>query len=103
MRKIAPLIIILTLILICGCQKANKEPDKEGVISMTGTVRFVDLEGGFYGIVADDGNHYDPINLDKKFQVEGMRVRFEAKTRKDVATYHMWGTPIEIIKIEKMK
>ncbi len=71
-------------------------------INGTGTVRFIPIEGGFYGIVGNDGEHYDPINLGKEFQVDGLRVRFEAKKRDDQASFHMWGTLIEIINIERI-
>ena len=71
-------------------------------VSGTGTVTYVDLEGGFYGIIGDDGERYDPINLSQTCQEDGLRVRFNAKIRDDVASTHMWGTMVEITKIEKL-
>lgn len=73
----------------------------ESMVTGTGTVVFNDLEGGFWGIVADDGKRYDPLNLDKEFQVSGLRVRFEAKPRRDVIGFHMWGVAVELVRIEK--
>jgi inhibitor of cysteine peptidase len=73
----------------------------ESTMTGTGTVVFNDLEGGFWGIVADDGKRYDPLNLDKEFQVAGLKVRFEAKPRRDVVGFHMWGVAVELIRIEK--
>ncbi|MBI4101636.1 MAG: hypothetical protein HY443_01580 [Candidatus Nealsonbacteria bacterium] len=70
-------------------------------ISGIGTVRFVDLERGFYGIEGDDGKKYDPINLAPEFQQNGLRVEISAKERKDVASIHMWGTIVEIVKIKR--
>jgi len=67
-----------------------------------GTVVYLDLEGGFYGIVADNGKRYDPINLPKEFQQDGLRVSFEAKIRDDLASFHMWGQLVEIIKINRL-
>ncbi len=78
------------------------EKQSVDIIEEKGVVRFIDLEGGFYGIVSDGDQSYYPINLDPEFQEDGLRVWFEAKIRKDIATIHMWGTPIEIIKIEKI-
>ncbi len=77
--------------------------EDRSIINGTGTVRFNPIEGGFYGIESDTGERYDPINLDKEFQVDGLRVRFEGRKREDMASFHMWGTLIEIIKIEKLK
>ncbi len=64
---------------------------------------YIDLEGGFYGIVSDDGKKYLPINLDKSYKIAGTRVKFTFKERKDIFTIYMWGEPIEILKIEKIK
>jgi hypothetical protein len=73
----------------------------EGNTSGTGTIRFLSFEGGFYGIVSDDGKHYDPSNLSPEFQVNGLRVKFVVSIL-HVATYHMWGVPVWILHIEKL-
>ncbi len=72
-------------------------------IVLKGTVKFINLEGGFYGIVGDDGKNYLPINLSKEFKIDGVRVKFEGKIRNDILTIYMWGEPIEITKIEIIK
>lgn len=69
-------------------------------IVLKGTVKFINLEGGFYGIIGDDGKNYLPINLSQEFKIDGTRVKFEGKIRKDILTIYMWGEPIEITKIE---
>lgn len=76
--------------------------DLDDVVTGTGTIRFLKIEGGFYGIVEDDGEHYDPVNLDAEFQVDGLRVRFEAAVMHDVLTFHMWGTLVSIRTIERL-
>ncbi len=75
---------------------------RENVVTGTGTIIWLDLEGGFWGIIGDDGEHYDPINLDPDFQDEDLRVYFEAKIRTDLASFHMWGKIVEILKIQKL-
>lgn len=72
-------------------------------ISTTGTVRHLDLEGGFWGIVADDGRQFDPMGLDARFQKEGLRVRFEATPETDMMSTRMWGTMVRITRIEIVK
>jgi len=91
------LLVALTITTLGGCGGGA------GSVSGTGTVKFVGLEGGFYGIVGDDGKHYDPINLEQTYQKDGLRVRFQAKIREDIASIHMWGTIVEITKIEILK
>ena len=71
-------------------------------IVLTGTVTYIDIEGGFYGIIGDNGKHYDPINLGQSYAQKGLKIRFQAKIRSDLASFHMWGDIIEIIKMEKL-
>jgi hypothetical protein len=78
----------------------NVNVEGENVISGTGTVVYVRLEGGFYGIIGNDGKRYYPLNLPEEYRVDGLTVRFEGVLRSDVATFHMWGTPIELRNIE---
>ena len=66
----------------------------------SGTVTYIDLEGGFYGIIGDNQENYDPINLPDEFQQEGLRITFTAKYRDDLASIHMWGRIIEILQIQ---
>ena len=65
-----------------------------------GTVTYQNLEGGFYGILGDDGKKYDPLNLDSKYRKDGLRVAFDAVAAKDVATTRMWGTPVNLDQVE---
>ena len=69
---------------------------KEDTIETTGTVTWVPLEGGFWGIIADDGTQYDPLNLPAKYAKDGFRIRFSAIEEADIASFHMWGTPVTI-------
>lgn len=92
-------VVLLALCVHSGCIfDSGPEPDIRG----TGTVRFIGIEGGFYGIIADDGRRYDPMHLDKAFQEDGLKVRFEGNIRDDLASFHMWGVLIELTKIERL-
>ncbi|MFH0914254.1 MAG: hypothetical protein V1849_03075 [Chloroflexota bacterium] len=95
------LYLVAVLVVVVGLVGCGKGGGSEDMVSGTGTVKFISLEGGFYGIVGDDGQNYDPLNLAKEFQQDGLRVRFEGR-KKDVATIRMWGTPVEITRIEKL-
>lgn len=91
------LLILLCLAIFSGCGSRDKYVEGWGII------KYVSLEGGFYGIVADDGEHYDPVNLSSEFEVDGLRVYFKGKIRDNLASYRMWGTLIEIIDIRKQR
>jgi len=69
----------------------------ESTIETMGTVVFVGLNGGFFGILGDDGKRYEPINLPSDCEVVGLRVWFKARILQ--WTMHVWGIPIEIIEI----
>lgn len=75
----------------------------DGIIRATGIIQFQDLEGGFWGIVADDGRKFDAMNLEPSFKKEGLRVRFEAKPETEMMSTRMWGTMITLTHIEVVK
>ncbi len=64
-----------------------------------GRVQFLNLEGGFYGIITDSGNKILPLNLAKEFAQNGAVVRIKGKV-KNVLTIQQWGTPFTITEIE---
>jgi len=66
--------------------------------NIIGTIVYNDFEGGFYGIVGDDGNHYDPINLPEYLEVQNLRVRFSGLYT-GYGSFHMWGRSINITEI----
>jgi len=100
-RRLLILYIAISIIVILGTVLPFALP-REDTISGTGTVTFVDLEGGFYGIIADGGIQYDPTNLDRNFEQDKLRVNFEGRIRSDVVNTHQWGTILELTKIEKL-
>ena len=74
----------------------------EGIVAGTGTIKFIDLEGGFYAIVSDDGEKYDPLDLASEFHVNGLRVYFKVKILRGIGTFHMWGKPVSVLNIQKI-
>jgi hypothetical protein len=91
----AILAIAAVSLLALGCgQKTIPE-----TISFTGQIVYVDLEGGFWGIIADSRTPYEPLNLPKDYQNEGQRVAVTARICHDCVSIHMWGEIIEILEI----
>lgn len=83
-------VVFLTGILIYPALQENN-------LSVTGTVKFNDLEGGFWGITADDNKNYDPVNLPIELQKDGLRAEFKLKIAENQAGTHMWGTIVEVV------
>ena len=86
-------------------KKENSQPvNNDGKIrNMKGTVVYHELEGGFWGIVADNGKKYNPINLDEEFQQDSLRVRFDANLKEGMVGIHMWGMYVELKNIKKLE
>lgn len=97
MRALGGLLLLGTLIAACAGPGRGGSATSEG----RGTVRYIDLEGGFYGIESDDGARLDPVNLPEEFRVDGARVRYWAVPAEGRASIHMWGTLVEIVEIRK--
>jgi inhibitor of cysteine peptidase len=121
------LIVITTLFFLTfaycneeGTQKESSKTDKEvvskentkeedppsvnpDIITLTGTIVFKDIEGGFYGIIGDDGKNYEPSNLSDEFKKDGLKVKFTARLHTDWASISMFGTIIELLDIESIE
>ncbi len=72
------------------------------IIKGTGKVKFVDLEGGFYGIITEDGHKLLPLNLPDGLKREGTEIWFEAEVEKGAVSTAMWGIPVKLRRVEKM-
>jgi hypothetical protein len=98
---------------------------QQDFVCTTGTLVFVQVEGGFMGILGDDGHHYDPVNLMEflgrlgptekldhnvvpssfladHLDTSGGRIWFRAKIVKDAISYHMWGTIVSLIQFASL-
>ncbi|HHP7239678.1 hypothetical protein [Longibacter sp.] len=116
MRPILTLILGLTLAAgLAGCSASDHAPEtaadsldsvqqSDQIVTGTGTISFVDIEGGFFAIQSDDGAKYDPTgSLDEDFQTDGLRVRFSLQPKEGVMTTRMWGTPVDVQGIERIE
>jgi inhibitor of cysteine peptidase len=73
-------------------------PDVEPMI-ISGRISYQEIEGGFWGIIGNDGSKYYPIDgLPKAFQKEGFRVRAELEVAHMIGTT-MWGQYVKISSI----
>ena len=68
-----------------------------------GTIKYFNLEGGFYGLITENGNRYLPLNLAKEFHQNGAVVKFTGKAEPGMMTIQQWGTPFTITDIKLIK
>lgn len=97
-KRLLPALLLLTGLACHNAPDLTEPPAPE--LRLEATVTYVPLEGGFYGLVTDDGARYLPLNLDDAFRRDGLRVRAEG-TVADVATIQMWGTPVRLTAIAR--
>lgn len=111
------LVSLIAMYMLIGCNSTdaksasveNAEPKivesttKEQVSMIHGTVRFMNLEGGFYGIMTKDGRRLLPMNLKKEFRQDGAIIKFTGDIVKGVMTIQQWGTPFKLEQVELVK
>ncbi|MFA5516224.1 MAG: hypothetical protein WDA20_08045 [Desulfuromonadales bacterium] len=96
------------LFLLTGCRAAalsdagGTVTDGSERIEFVGRIVHVSLEGGFFGIIADNGGKYDPVALPEAFRRDDLRVNVEARRLPSSVGFHMWGEKIEIIAIKPL-
>jgi hypothetical protein len=72
-------------------------------LSFTARVQYMNLEGGFFGLVSKEGKHWLPMNLKKEFQQHGAIIKVTGSALNDIMTIQQWGTPFSITHIELIK
>ena len=68
-----------------------------------GAIKYLPMEGGFYGIITKDGHKYLPMNLAAEYRQNGAIIKFKGKLLKDLNTIQQWGTPFKISEIKLIK
>lgn len=81
-----------------GTPLGASRPNAEGYFEFVGHVVYNNFEGGFYGLTSGD-EKYDPLQLPRRYQEDGMQVRVRARTR-DWVSGRNWGRMIHVVDIE---
>ncbi len=68
---------------------------------LEGTVQYIDLEMGFWGIVQADGSKWMIVNMPEQIKYDGKKVRVQLKPL-DAMSMTMWGTPAKIIRFQTL-
>lgn len=114
---------LVTLLLVQGCNEqapateptpavkpavqapnvVAAKPDvspQQGINMLQGTVRYMNLEGGFWGIEADNGQQILPTNLAAEYKKDGLRISFKASPETDMMSIQQWGTLSNVSDVE---
>lgn len=68
----------------------------------TGIVVYEELEGGFFGVISDEGQRFIPRELPDDIRKNGTPVSFSFSLIPDMVSTFMWGEPVEIISIQAL-
>ncbi|TQV75096.1 hypothetical protein FLL45_09140 [Aliikangiella marina] len=80
-----------------------EEANVKNILPYKGTIQYVDLEGGFFGITTDKGTKLLPMGLPKEYLQHGAIIEFSGEKDEDVMTIQQWGTPFKIKDIKLVK
>jgi hypothetical protein len=103
--------ILMCNLLLASCASAGKEnrielkPESEGsgpIIRITGTVRYLPIEGGLFVIRDQEGSRYNPLNLPPEYRIDGLAVEATARRREDLLSVGMVGPIVELLQIRKL-
>ncbi|WP_281559366.1 hypothetical protein [Thalassomonas sp. RHCl1] len=86
-----------------GANMSNKltKQERRPVLKwQQGTVKYLTMEGGFYGIVTDEGKKLLPMGLAPEYRQHGAIVKVKGELIKNMMTIQQWGTPFKITEIE---
>ncbi|QOL26030.1 hypothetical protein LP316_01600 [Thalassotalea sp. LPB0316] len=70
---------------------------------ITVNVKYLEIEGGFYGLVTDSGKKLLPMNLAPEYKKPGTVLKVKGQELTDVMTTQQWGTPFNITEVELIK
>jgi hypothetical protein len=95
-KKFLFLFLILAFTLLSHTVLAKDQTPPATTFHLTGQVVSSNIEGGFYGIMGDDGKKYQPTNLPRKLKKDGLAIKFDAKLKDGGMSTFQWGTIVEL-------
>ncbi|ALO33544.1 hypothetical protein CMT41_01520 [Colwellia sp. MT41] len=117
MKEILIAAVTLSL-LVAGCSQAHELSNNENKVTelrkdnmdnsakktwQQVTVKYLDFEGGFYGLVSKTGDKLLPMNLAKEYQLPGTVLKVQGHVIKDMMTIQQWGQVFKITEVELIK
>ena len=94
---LATFLIMVAIMLIIIIGITGTALPLEGVKSVTGTVHYISMENGFWGIIGNDGKRYEPVHLPLELRKPGLKAKFRMTILEGHIGFRMWGTMVEIL------
>jgi inhibitor of cysteine peptidase len=71
-------------------------------MTIRGTVVYQDIEGGFWGLTAEDGSRYEPADpLPAAVQTDGCRVEADIEPT-GMLSFKQWGRPVRVRNVRRL-
>lgn len=80
--------------------KTSADSQASAVQTVRGRIQFYELEGGFWGIVADSGERLRVVGAAGGDWKDGARVVAQVRRLAAGPSLQMWGEPIEIVSVK---
>ena len=68
-------------------------------VTLKGQVLFQEMEGGFFGFIAENGNKYTPMGMNKEYLRHGLVIELTGTPLPNMMTITQFG---EVIKVNKV-
>lgn len=75
-----------------------KEANQE--MTLIGQILYQQMEGGFYGFVANNGDKYLPSGLKSEYRKNGLIVELKVQLMPDILTTQQFGEVVKILEIK---
>ena len=90
------MLVVAVLGFACG-----SEPSSPRLIEVRGSIGFQDLEGGWWYLTSESGEHYTPMNLPASLRIQGLRVQATLARSPDQVGF-LPGPYVDVIQIEPL-
>tara|TARA_B100000282_G_scaffold295119_2_gene273696 strand:+ start:67 stop:1203 length:1137 start_codon:yes stop_codon:yes gene_type:complete len=78
----------------------NLQEDMKIYYEFTGTVNYINLEGGFYGIITNEDNNFIPINIQNECESRvNSNITLRGYIKRDAVSIYMWGELLYVVTI----
>ena len=99
---IALLSTLLVITSSCAHQEQNNMKTEAAEMIQVKVV-YLDFEGGFYGLITNEGKKLLPMNLAKEYKIADTILEVQGQEVTDMATTKQWGTLFKLSNIKLIK
>lgn len=103
-RVFSTVCICMMLLMNTSCAKQEQSTMKAKQSAWIEIkVVYLNVEGGFYGLVTKDGKKLLPMNLAKEYHIEDTVLKIKGDEIEGMATIQQWGIPYKLTGVQLVK